>query len=240
MNMLQLGYISLTVTMLAIILLFSWTAIKNSVADPTVRRRKIVYISIGLIAWQVYVYGLASSGLIQNFDFPPRFALLMIIPLFVFSAIFLYRNRNRTWISAVPESWLIYVQSFRIAVESLFVASLAEGILHKNVTIEGYNYDMVIGFAALVVGLLLYGLKLAPPKLALLFNYAGLAILASVIFLFISTIYKPSIYGPETMLMPIEATYYPYVLVAGFLMPLAVFIHLWSILQLRRGSTAKD
>ncbi len=126
--------------------------------------------------------------------------------------------------------WLILIQGFRIFVEILFVMSVSEGLLHAEVTIEGYNYDMIFGITAVVVGLT-YLAKRLSDKFVLLWNYLGLIVLASVIFVFMSSIYLPELYGYETTPAPLEFTKYPYILVAGYLMPLAVFIHVLSIVK---------
>jgi hypothetical protein len=46
-----------------------------------------------------------------------------------------------------------------------------------------------------------------------------------------TSIYAPELYGSEIPLLPLEAMGYPYVLIAGFLMPTAVFLHILSIIQ---------
>jgi len=106
-------------------------------------------------------------------------------------------------------------------VELIFVFSVAKGILHKEVSIEGYNYDMVFAFTTPIIGLLIFKLKLLAEKWLVYWNYLGLIVLASVIFVFLTTTYLPELYGSSVPLLPLEALKYPYVLIAGFLMPLA-------------------
>lgn len=182
----------------------------------------------------MYIYIMAESGLLASYSFPPRFALAFIAPSFIFTGIFIYKNRASEWLQNIPQQWLIYTQAFRIAVEVIFVYSVAEGILHKEASIEGYNFDMILGCSAPLIGLLVYKTKTLNKTHLIIWNYLGLAVLASVIFVFMSSIYKPEIYGSTTPLLPMEAFKYPYVLVAGFLMPLAVFIHVLSIVQLKK------
>ena len=91
-----------------------------------------------------------------NFDFPPRFFLFMVLPAFIFTGVFLYKNRKNDWIKNIPKSWLIYFQTFRIGVELLFVYSLTEGLLNKEVTWEGYNYDLLMGITAPILGFLVF------------------------------------------------------------------------------------
>jgi len=174
--------------------------------------------------WHLYAFGMASTGFLMTYDLPPRFAVFLIIPAFIFIGIFCFKVRKSAWLQNIPTSWLIFYQSFRIIIESLFVFSIAEGIVHKNITIEGYNYDMIFGFSALIVGLL-FVKKIISTKVVLAWNFLGLTVIAVIIFLVNSTIYAPQIFGPDTGEFPMTFLEYPYMLVPAFLMPSAVFVH---------------
>ncbi|NQY31458.1 MAG: hypothetical protein HRT69_18575 [Flavobacteriaceae bacterium] len=231
---LQLAYIGLTFVMIFIVFKGGVYTINKTFFDVEIQKKKKGILLLVLLIWQVYILIIASSGFLMSYSFPPRFALFLIIPSFVFTGIFLYKNKNHKWIQNIPERWLIYVQTFRVPVELIFVFSVAKGILHKEVSIEGYNYDMVFAFTAPIIGLLVFKLKLLSEKWLVYWNYLGLIVLASVIFVFLTTTYVPELYGSSVPLLPLEALKYPYVLIAGFLMPLAVFIHLLSIVQLKQ------
>ncbi|MEO9871356.1 hypothetical protein [Ekhidna sp.] len=230
---LQFGYFGLMVMINLILAYFGFTAIDRSFAPEKSKKKKFILI-LGLIIWQVYIYTITTSGFIQTFEFPPRFALTMIFPAFIFTGVFVYRNRNNDWTTHIPSSWLFFFQSFRILVEVLFVMSVTEGILHKEASIEGYNFDMAYAFTVPIVGYIVFFRKKLSMKVIRIWNYLGLLVLATVIFVFMTTIYLPEIYGATQTLMPIEGLTYPYVLVAGFLMPCAVFVHVLSIAQLNR------
>lgn len=231
--MLQLAYLGLTLAMLLIIGSIGFSAIDKTF-EPEKRGKKKAFIIFGLIAHQLYIFLVASSGFIQDFSFPPRFALTMIFPAFIFTGVFVYRNRNSDWLTNISPSKLFFVQSFRILVELIFVGTVAAGLLHKEASIEGYNYDMVYAFTVLVIGFIAFRGNTNNIKLVRAWNYVGLLVLATVIFVFMTSIYKPELYGATEPLMPMAGLTYPYVLVAGFLMPLAVFIHVLSIAQLNR------
>ncbi len=231
---LKIAYISLTLFTIIILIIIGIKTIDKTFPDKAVAKKKKGILIFGLVIWQVYIFLVEKAGFINNFDFPPRFAILLIFPLFIFTGVFLFRNRNNKWITNIPEHWLIFYQSFRILIESLFIASVAQGILNKEVTFEGYNYDMVFGWTALIFGFLAYK-KIGSTKLIIAWNYLGLMVLASIIFLFISSIFNPQLFGSEVILLPKEAVTYPYVLVAGFLMPSAVFMHVLSIIQLSKN-----
>lgn len=231
---LKLSYVGLTLVMLIIIYFIGNYAIIQSTPDQKSRNRKKAILVIGLLLWQLYVYLIGTSGFLADFSLPPRFAILLILPLFAFTGIFLRINRNKFWIKTIPTIWITAYQSFRILIETIFVYTVAAGILHKNVTIEGYNYDMVFGYTAPIIAIIIYKSRELPKRLLLVWNYLGLAVISVIIFLFISTIYFPEMYGPGVGFSTTDFTMYPYVLVPGFLMPSAVFMHVLSIIQLRK------
>lgn len=228
--MLAFGYISLTIAMILVLIFFGKWAIDRSFREQQKKQNKLWILLGGLIAWHIFVFGIELTGILKDLSFPPKFALFLIIPLFIFTGVFLYQNRNAEWLLTIPPHWLVFYQSFRILVESLFVMSVAQGVLHKNVTVEGYNYDMFFGMSALIFGALFFK-KIISRRVVLYWNYLGLLVIAFIIFLFNATIYTPHIFGDDVLPMPIEFAEYPFVLVAGFLMPSAVFIHVLSITQ---------
>jgi len=231
---LQLAYIGLTTLMIFIVFKGGFYTISKTYSNIEIQKKKKQKLIVGLLLWQLYIIIIANSGFLLSYSFPPRFALCLIIPSFIFTGIFIYKNRKQKWIRNIPQQWLIYVQVFRIAVELIFVFSVAKGILHKEASIEGYNFDMILAFTAPIIGVLVFKLKVLSVKWLTYWNYLGLAVLASIIVVFITTTYTPEIYGSSTPLLPLEALKYPYVLIAGFLMPLAVFIHVLSIVQLKQ------
>lgn len=233
--MLEISYILLTLLMNLILIKIGFYAIDNSITDLAISKKRKAAVVIGLTLWQVYVFLLSKSGFIEDLSFPPRFVLLMILPLFIFIGIFLYKNRNEQWIKIIPPHWLAYYQAFRIAIETLFVYTVAAGILHSIVTIEGYNMDLIFALSAPVIGTIIYKKGLPSQGLIKFWNYLGLTVIASIIFLFITSIYAPQIYGSEVCLLPSRFGTYPFTLVAGFLMPSAVFVHVLSLVQARKS-----
>lgn len=228
---LKLAYITLTLVTIAYLIFIGTKAINST--SSNLKKDKFTLI-FSLLAWQIFILCVSLTTWIKSYDFPPRFAVAFIVPSFIFIGVFLYTNRHKKWIESIPEHWIVYFQSFRILVELLFVFSVAQGVFNYHVSIEGYNFDMVFAFTAPVIAFIVYNLKLLSRKVIIIWNYIGLAVLASVIFVFITSVYMPQFYGSKIPLLPLEAFTYPYVLIAGFLMPTAVFLHVLSIIQLTR------
>lgn len=233
---LKISYIVLTLLMLIIVVSIGFKTIDKTFSDKSAIKKKKTILVIGLLLWQVYIFIVATSGIIETYELPPRFPLFLILPAFLFTGVFIYKNRNNTWIQNIKPSTLIYIQVFRVAVETLFVFSISANVLPKLVTIEGYNFDMLIGLTAPIIAFLVFNRKLLSKRIAIQWNYFGLAVLASVVALFITSTYAPNLYGSEIPLIALEATRYPYVLIAAFLMPLAVFFHVLSIVQLSKNN----
>ena len=234
--LLEISYVALMILMNVIIYVIGQYAIDRTSKSPSEARKLKLKLAAYLAGWQVYLFGIASTGILQNFDPPPRFVIFLVLPAFIFTGIFLSRNKDKRWVQIIPKSWAVYYQTFRILIESLFVFSVAAGTLHYHVTIEGYNFDMIFAFTAPVVGLLVFGRKLLPEVVVKAWNYLGLAVIASIIFLFLTTAMLPEMYGSTEPLLPKEFGMYPYVVVPGFLMPSAVFMHVFSLVQLSRKS----
>lgn len=231
--MLETGYIGLSILMTAILLLMGVKTISKNFKEKSAGRKKKIVLITSLVGWHLYVFILASTEFMYDLSFPPRFFLLTILPAFIFTGIFIYRNRNESWLQNVPPQWLFFYQTFRIGIEILFVFTVAKGILHPNVTIEGYNFDLIYASTVLVIGLLTFKNFDKFKSIIIWWNYLGLAIIAVILFLFQSTIYIPEIYG-DIESFPTEFLNYPYILVPSFLMPSAVFIHVLSIVQLKK------
>ena len=232
--MLETGYYLLTALVLILLILGYNYGLKNSKISELERKKKIRIFATTLLGFLAYAAILASTGFFKNFELPPRFPIFLIAPAFTLIGVFLYRNRKQDWLEMIPLSWPIYFQSFRILVEVLFVFSVAKGMLHPEVTIEGYNFDMIFGGTALIVGYLAFSKKVLSKKHLLYWNYLGLLVLFSVILLFTTTIFIPILWGSESSLGVIEAFVFPYLLIPAFLMPVAVAVHCFSIMQLRR------
>lgn len=233
--MLEAGYISLSLIMTIIILLGYNAVLSKLKFTKAERNKRLVYVTIATTLWFVYAYILCQTGILADFSLPPRFPILLIFPLFIFTGVFLYRHRNSKILHAVPKSWMTYYQAFRIAIELLFIASLPYGILPYHVTFEGYNYDIIFAMTAPIIAFLAFNKKMISEKIVLAWNYFGLVVIAFIIYLFTTTAYFPSVWGAATPLLSVRVTEFAFMLVPAFLMPSAVFIHVLSIIRLTKS-----
>lgn len=230
-----IGIIALSIVMLAIVTFISRSAMNRTFNDKKKVQHRVLIIVVCLILWHLYHFALGKTEVLLTFELPPRFVLFLIAPAFIFTGVFIYKNRNNDWIKNIPPHWLTFYQTFRIVLEVLLFLAVGEGVLHPIVTLEGYNFDIYYACTAPMIGIITIKRTPLAFKIAKAWNYFGLAVIASIIFVFFSATFAPSFWGSEVPLMPLKFATYPYMLVAGFLMPSAVFMHILSIVNLNKN-----
>ena len=239
MILLKSAYLLLTIVITLVLIRIGWFAINKSMSNSQQANKAKTVLVLALLFWHSYLFFISESGILADFSLPPRMPILVIIPLFLFSGVFVYTNRKKTWVNSIPTHWLVYYQSLRIGIESIFYFSVGAGVLPALVTFEGYNYDILFGISALLIGYFTFTKQLISLKWIDVWNVFGLLVIAFIISLFLTGTYFPEIYeDPNQRLTPIY-TQYPYILVAGFLMPSAVFIHFLSLAQQKKQILTK-
>lgn len=189
-------------------------------------------IGIGMAVWYALIFFLGRSGFFGN--------TLIVIPLigfgfvilYVFSQL-LYRNQYLARsLAAVPIHWLIGVQVFRIMGWG-FLSFYALGLIPGEFALPTGWGDVLIGVTALPVAFL-YAKKHLK-KLAIGWNYVGIADLALSITLGMLTYPRPVQVIPATPDNTLIALF-PLVMVPLFAVPLSVLLHLATLRKIRQVS----
>ncbi|MEM9917098.1 MAG: hypothetical protein AAF990_03340 [Bacteroidota bacterium] len=190
------------------------------------------YVILGLLIWLGILALLAHGGFFQNFDKQPPRLLLAIIPPLVLILVLAFSKSFTALLKVIPSSWLIYIQSFRIAMELMLWLGFTAGFVPFQMTFEGFNYDIIVGLSAIGAGFLFFGKGRHLRFEAFLWNLFGMALLINIVF--ISIISTPS---PFRVFLNEPANtmiaYFPFIWIPGFIVPFALAMHLFSIRQLR-------
>ncbi|MGB0429716.1 MAG: hypothetical protein ACPGLV_04520 [Bacteroidia bacterium] len=185
-----------------------------------------------LIVWLMLLAILSFLGFFQNFDaMPPRPFFVVIISLI--GIVLLVRNKTyREIIKAVPPQFIITFQAFRIPLELWLWLLFVNEIIPVQMTFEGYNFDVVPAILAPMVGYLVFVKKAVPVWLAKAWNYFGIITVLTIV-----TIAALSMPSPirEFMNEPANTiiAFFPYIWLPGFLVPLALLLHVSSLIQLK-------
>jgi hypothetical protein len=135
--------------------------------------------ALAAAAWLALTWWLASAGLLQRWErVPPPFMLLMLVALSL--AIFIAAGPlGRVVVSTIPLWALIVVQGFRLPLEFAMHAMYERGIMPVQMSYSGRNFDVLTGASALVVAAMMVARR-AGPRIAWLWNLAGLGLLLNV------------------------------------------------------------
>lgn len=192
------------------------------------RKTLVLLYAIVFTAWIVYVVIIARTGLLADFSLPPRLPLLIVIPAIVGCIFLTGRSNFREVLNQTPLYVPVYFQSFRILVELLIYGAFLQGVFPERATFSGINYDILVGASAPIMGLLVQSKKISYTGL-LVWNGIAMSILSVTVYAFISTYYFTDY---VTQAGNTDFTKLPYLLLASVLLPVAVFLHIFSLRQI--------
>ncbi len=227
--MLQAGHYTL---LIVILIAIGWAMNKAAInARYTAERRNrfVLGYAAFVALWIGYVSGLAGTGFLADFSLPPKLVLFVVLPAFAIIAWFFTAKRFKDIIDGFPIAFTVYYQSFRIVVELLILGLYKEGLGPELVSFEGRNFDILAGLSAPIVGYLAYNRKVLSHKVVIVWNICCLLLLANIVFIFISLIVRPLLWGFDSIPISLDFPRLPYVYIAAAFMPTAVFMHLFSI-----------
>lgn len=189
-------------------------------------RNKIIGGSL-IVVWIIYLNLLAKTEVLKNFEFPPRIPLLVVIPAILIILFITNRKSLKQALESTPTYLPIALQSFRILVELLIYATFLNGIFPQRATFEGLNYDILVGISALFISAGVYK-GIINKRGILIWNVVSICILALTVYSFISTYYFTDFVSTGGGYQFVE---FPYLLLASILLPVAIFLHVFSIKQ---------
>ena len=195
-------------------------------------RRAALGLAAGLVAWLLYVGGLAAAGVLGDPARRPPGMLLVALPILALVAWLSVSDGGARIARAVPPGLLIGAQVFRIGVELLLHRLWQEGLAPRMLTFEGANFDILVGLTAPLAAWAATRGR-AGAGAALAWTLGGLALLGNVVLRAVLT-------APGGLnLLPVDPPnrlpgLFPYAYLAGFLAPLALVLHVLAIRALRR------
>lgn len=207
-------------------------ACENAGLEYAKTKRFLMGYTVFFAAWIVYATIVSLTGFFTVFSFPPRIALFLIIPAFVIMGWFFSSKRFQDIIKGFPLAFATYFQSFRIGVELLILGLYLRGVGPIETTFEGYNFDILCGITAPIIGWLAFNWKIISNKALIAWNITCMLILANIVFIFNTLILKPELWGYNSSPIAREFAIAPYLYIAAVYMPVAVFLHIMSLKKL--------
>lgn len=219
--------------LMVVIVLLAYRKVLLESAIPARERSKKFRLAVGFVfGWLIYLFLISLTGILKDLSMPPKFPLLVFLPLVIGFIIFYRRTSRSRVLKAIPRSWPIYFQSFRVVVEIMLLWTFYEGIIPQSATFEGLNFDVFMGISALFVAY--FWARGSKHKTFLyIWNFLGMIMVLFVAYIIASSMYFPQVWGGSSPLVDMSFIEMPLLLLAGFLAPLAIFMHVVSLAQLR-------
>ena len=191
-------------------------------------------VMLALTGWVALLGFLSLEGFFANFKtMPPRILPALLVPL-VAGLLFLRSGPTRDLLARTPPQWPIYLQSFRVVMEIILWLLYLQHRAPVIMTFEGRNVDILVGLTAIPVGYLCFARKAWSARVAFWWNVAGILILLNVVVH--AQLSAPSPFRVFVTDPPLTfIAYWPYILLPGFLVPLAWLGHAASLMQIRRS-----
>lgn len=211
---------------------YCWAGVSLLLLFPLFRfsahpqRMRLQYL-VGIAAWLTYVYILSRTGVLNDFGLPPRLPFLVILPTLLFALYVTGRAGFGSMIQDCPIYLPVMLQTARIGVELLIYAGYTQGVFGKINTFEGLNMDILSGISAIPVAIMLLKNRISKRGL-LIWNLATLSVLALTIFSFLQFYIRDNHLLTEENKKLIE---WPYLFLPALYLPIALFLHVFSIRQ---------
>jgi hypothetical protein len=206
--------------------------------DRYINRRVALRVLAGLVVWFLYAGLMGHFGIIGNSEMRPPGIALIVVPVLLFIILFVVRSSaSARGVLAFPLWLILGTECFRVGVELFLHQLWIEGLVPRMLTFAGANIDIYIGLSAPLIAWLStrgrWGLKLA-----LAWNALGLLALLNVVTRAVLTAPGP-LHLIHTEVPDRMISTFPFLLIPGFFVPLAVVLHVLAIRSIR-GLLAKS
>jgi hypothetical protein len=181
-NLVRLGIPAIAVAVAALVTVGTFHAELRLGAERGVARRRALLVALGVGAWMAVLGAIASTGILMRFDLRPPPMAGIFLGTIVLALAFGLSGFGERLALGLPLPALVGFHAFRLPLELVMHEAANEGVMPSVMSFNGYNFDIVTGISAtLLGGWLLFG---RPPRAALVaFNVLG-----SVLLLVVSTV----------------------------------------------------
>jgi hypothetical protein len=180
-------------------------------ADVAVARRRAVVSTAGMGGWMGLLAVAAASGAVARFDLrPPPMAGAFLGTVVVSLAFALSRSGKRLALG-LPLGALVGFQAFRLPLELVMHQAATDGLMPSVMSFNGYNFDILTGICATLVGAWL-AVGRPPRGVLVAFNVLGSTLLLVVSTVAVLALPLFAAFGPEQL--NVWVTRFPYIWMA--------------------------
>jgi len=181
-------------------------------------------VGVGIFLWLWATGGLALSGVLGRFDLRPApFAILIFLTVLLSAYVGL--SRVGAALATLPLSWLVALMAFRFPLELLRHQAVVEGVMPKQMSYLGWNFDILIGVTAVLLAPAIAWGRV--PRWAIgAWNALGAAMLLNVITVAMASTPLFRAFGKAPQKLNTFVTFFPYVWLPTVLVATAIVLHI--------------
>jgi hypothetical protein len=214
-----------------------WLGLERTALAPGRRLAVFLALAVPYVLWLSGIWSAAISGVFApGGGLPPRLPLAIFLPVILFTPPLLLSKRVGELLDAMPESWLVGLQVYRI-LGATFLVGWARGVVPAIFGLPAGSGDVTTGLMALPAAYALAAGVGGARRGAVAWNIFGLADLAVAVGIGLAVAPGPFQLIHTSIVNTATATY-PTVMVPAFAVPSSILLHALSLRQLRRRARA--
>jgi len=215
-----------------------WLGLESTDLTPGQRRTTWLAVMVPYTLWFAVAWSGAINGAFRTGISPPLLPVAIWLPVIIGVPLLLLSKRVGHVLDAMPATWLVALQLYRVFGSWALVAAL-RGVLTGLLGWPAGIGDMLTGLFAVPVAIALATGTAQGRRAAIIWNIFGLADFAVAITM--GAITSP---GPLQLIVPDvpsigAAGAYPDVLSPAFVVPSSILLHALSLRQLYRRVKAR-
>jgi hypothetical protein len=210
-----------------------WLCLERADLTPPQRRNAWLAVMIPFTLWLAVVWSGAINGVFRPGASPvPLLPLAIFLPVIVGTLILLLSKRMGQVLDAMPASWLIALQVYRV-LGSAFLIGWVYGAAPGVFALPAGIGDVLTGLFAVPVAISLASGSRESQRAAIAWNVFGLADFAIALSIGLAISYHLI----ETGFASATGGLYPTVMIPAFGVPSSILLHALSLRQLSRRRT---
>ena len=214
-----------------------WLGLERTDLTPDRRRNIWLVVLISYTLWLAVIWSGAINGVFRPTASPiPLLPLAIFLPVIIGTPILLGSKRMGQALDAMPATWLIALQLYRVF-GGVFLVGWARNVIPGVFALPAGVGDVITGLLAVPIAISLAADTPEARRAAIGWNVFGLVDFAVAVSIGLMT--AP---GPFQLITPSipnsTVGIYPNAMIPAFAVPSSILLHVLSLRQLRRRSTA--
>jgi len=213
-----------------------WLGLESTGLTPGQRRTTWLAVLVPYTLWMAVAWSGAVNGAFRTGTRLPLLPVAIFLPVIIGAPLLLLSRRVGQVLDAMPPTWLVALQLYRVFGSWALVAAL-RGALPAVFGVTAGIGDTLTGLLALPTAISVATGTVQGRRPGIAWNVLGLADL--VVAVTLGAITSP---GPFQLIVPhvpsIGAGAYPGILTPAFVVPSSILLHFLSLRQLRRRGRA--